>query len=572
MFKYMNNMASYEDAIKDFSWDLVEKELGYRDGNVINIAEYCTDRNCRMGKGGKKALIWQSEDGKVKTYTFNELRMLSNSVSLYLKSLGINPGDRISMFLDKVPELFIGFLGILKLGAVAVPLDSSFGSESLFTRLNDAKTRVIITQKKHLPKVRSILKDMDFLEHIIVVDEHHAENLKEREFMCNIETCEPINECHVYPSKAYTPSVMLYTAGTSGKPKGVQHVHYSIISQYISAKFVLDLKEDDVVWCTVSPDGVTGSSSGIIGPWANGNTICVLNAPFTPDNWYSFIEKHKVSVWYTVPTFIRSLMKEGEEKENKYNLSSLRVLASIGEPLNPEEVEWSEKVFGTAFHDTFLQTETGSVMIGNYPCMKIKPGSMGKPFPGMEIVILDPKTNTPVKNRCVVGKIGIRPGWPSMFRGYLNQEEAYKRKFDNGWYICNDRASIDEDGYFWFVGRDDDVINTSGYLLGPGEIEAAIQRHPAVAESAAIGKPDEMNMEVVKAFIVLKKGFTPSKKIELEIMEFIRKKISALAMPKEIEFIGKLPKTRSGKIIRRVLRALEWQEEIDPESDSETGK
>ncbi len=562
MFKYLNNMLSYEDTVKDFSWSLVEKELGYKEGDNINIGEYCSDRICKNGFAQKKALIWQDHHGNVKEYTFDDIRKLSNAIALYLKNLAVVPGDRVCLFMDKVPELYIGFLGILKLGAIAQPLYSAFGPESLFTRLEDAGTKVIITQKKHLPKVRTILKDMDFMEQIIVVDEHNPENLREREFMFDLDNCKPVDEFEIYPSKAYTPSVLHYTSGTTGKPKGAQHVHYSVISQYITAKYGLDLKEDDIYWCTADPGWVTGTSYGIIGPWANGTTQCVTDSGFTADNWYSFIEKQKISVWYSAPTAIRALMKEGEEVVKKHDLSSLRYLASIGEPLNAEAVIWSDKVFGMPFHDTFWQTETGSMVVSNFPCMKVKPGSMGRPFPGMEVTVVDLKTHLPLNQKGVVGIIAVKPGWPAMFRGYWKNLENYNKKFVNGWYLCGDRASIDEDGYYWFVGRDDDVINTAGHLVGPFEIESALLEHPAVAESAAIGKPDAINMEVVKAFIALKPGIEQNKMLELEIMNFIRKKLSPLAMPQEIEFVDSLPKTRSGKIMRRVLRAKEWGEEI----------
>jgi acetyl-CoA synthetase len=562
MFKFMHNMNSYKETVKDFSWQAAEEELGYKEGDIINIGEYCSDRICRLGMADKKALIWQDHKGNVKTFTFDDIRVLSNSMAFYLRSIGVVEGDRVCLFMDKVPELYIGFLGILKLGAIVQPLYSAFGPESLFTRLDDAKAKVIITQKKHLPKIRSILKDMDYLERIVIVDESDSNKLKDREFIFDMDSCERIEEFRVFPSKAETPSVLHYTSGTTGKPKGAMHVHYSVISQYISAKYSLDLREHDVYWCTADPGWVTGTSYGIIGPWSNGITQCVLDSGFTADNWYSLIEKHNISVWYTAPTAIRALMKEREEIIKKHDLSSLRYLASVGEPLNAEAVIWSEKVFNIPFHDTFWQTESGSMIVSNFPCMEVKPGSMGMPFPGMEVTVVDIKSHIPLSRRGVVGIIAVKPGWPAMFRAYWNNEEAYRKKFENGWYLCGDRASIDEDGYFWFVGRDDDVINTAGHLVGPFEIESALLEHPAVAESAAIGKPDPINMEVVKAFIALKPGFTGGKMVELEIMNFIRKKLSPLAMPQEIEFVDKLPKTRSGKIMRRVLRAQEWGEEI----------
>ena len=558
----MTNMRSYEEEQKEFNWGISEKELGYQPGHDINIGAYCSDRICAQGKGEKLALIWEGHAGEVKKYSFDDMRLLTNTIAQYLKNLGLQPGERICLFMDKIPELYFGFLAILKMGGIAQPLFSAFGAESLLTRLADAGTAAIITQKKHVAKVRVLLKDLPTLRNIIVVDDDERKPLREKEIALHMEKEARIENFPVFAAKAETPSVLHYTSGTTGKPKGAQHVHYSLISQYITAKYVLDLKDGDIYWCTADPGWVTGTSYGIIGPWANAVTQCVLDAGFKAESWYRFIEKHKVTVWYSAPTAIRSLMKEGDEIVKKFDLSSLRHLCSVGEPLNAEAVLWSKKVFGLFFHDTFWQTETGSMVISNYPTMKIKPGSMGKPFPGITATVVDLKTHEPIQKAGVVGLIAIKPGWPSMFRTYWNNEEIYKSKFKNGWYICGDRASIDEEGYFWFVGRDDDVINTAGHLVGPFEIESALLEHEAVAESAVVGKPDPVNMEVVKAFIALKPGFQASKELELEIMNFVRKKLSALAMPQEIEFIPGLPKTRSGKIMRRVLRAQEWGEEI----------
>ncbi|MBS4034501.1 MAG: acetate--CoA ligase [Ignavibacterium sp.] len=562
MLKYQPNMKSYEEEYKNFSWQIACNELEYKDGSIINIGEYCTDRICRMGKASKLALIWEGFNGEEKKYTFDDMRVLTNTIAAFLQKVGINPGDRVCLFMDKVPELYFGFLGILKMGGIAQPLFSAFGSESLLTRLEDAGTAAIFTQKKHLPKVRNIVEQLPSLKHIIVVDDDGSKPLREKEIAFHMDKAERVNEFKVYPSKAETPSVLHYTSGTTGQPKGAQHVHYSLISQYITAKYVLDIKDEDIYWCTADPGWVTGTSYGIIGAWSNAATQCVLDAGFKAETWYKFIEKHKITVWYSAPTAIRALMKEGTEVVNKHNLSSLRHLTSVGEPLNAEAVIWSKEAFGLPFHDTYWQTETGSIVLSNYPGMKIKPGSMGKPFPGITATVVDLKTHLPIEKKGIVGMIALKPGWPAMFRTYWNNKETYDKKFQNGWYLCGDRASIDEDGYFWFVGRDDDVINTAGHLVGPFEIESALLEHPAVAESAVVGKPDPMNMEVVKAFIALKPGNEKTKMLELEIMNFVRKKLSALAMPQEIEFVDSLPKTRSGKIMRRVLRAKEWGEEI----------
>ncbi len=562
-------MGSYEQTYQSFNWGIAEQELEYAPGKLINIGEYCSDRICRMGKADKPALIWESHTGEIKRYTFNDTRRHSNAIAKFLLDQGLKPGERICLFMDKVPELYIGFLGVLKMGGIVQPLFSAFGPESLQTRLEDAQTAAIITQKKHLAKVRKIKPELPSLRLVIIVDEDGGKSLAAGEIALHMDTMGGLDKFDIYPTKAETPSVLHYTSGTTGKPKGAQHVHYSLISQYITTKYVLDLQDNDIYWCTADPGWVTGTSYGIIGSWANGATQCVLDAGFSADNWYAFIQKHRITVWYSAPTAIRSLMKEGDDIVKNYDLSSLRHLASVGEPLNAEAVIWSQRVFGLAFHDTYWQTETGSMVITNFPGMKIKPGSMGRPFPGITATVLDMKTHEPITRSGIVGLIALKPGWPAMIRGYWNNEETYKKKFTNGWYICGDRASIDDEGYYWFVGRDDDVINTAGHLVGPFEIESALLEHEAVAESAVVGKPDPVNMEVVKAFVTLKPGFTQSKDLELQIMNFVRKKLSALAMPQEIEFAPSLPKTRSGKIMRRLLRAKEWGQEIGDTSTLE---
>jgi len=557
----MSNIGNYEERYKTFDWSQAKEHLGYSEGDFLNIGYYCSDRICEQGKADKLALIWEGPDGTLKRYTFADIRVLSNTYAKFLKDLGVEKGDRVCIFMDRIPDLYISLLGILKLGAVAQPLFSAFGPESLITRLANAETKVVLTTRKHVSKVRKIKADLPALKHIVIV-EGEPKKMGEGEMLFNLEAAEKVEEFTSFAADLETPSLLHYTSGTTGQPKGALHVHSAIFAQAITTRWALDLQDDDIYWCTADPGWVTGTSYGIIGPWSLGITQVVLDAGFIPDRWYKFIQDHKVTVWYSAPTAIRMLMKQGEEIVKKYNLSSLRYLASVGEPLNAEAVHWSRQAYGLPFYDTFWQTETGSIVISNYPGMEIKPGSMGKPFPGITATVLDLKTHEPVAEPGKVGLIALKPGWPSMFRQYWRNEEIYKSKFDKGWYICGDRASVDLDGYFWFVGRDDDVINTGGHLVGPFEIESALLEHPAVAESAAVGKPDEVNMEVVKAFVALKPGFEPSDDLELSIMNFIRKRLSPLAMPQEIEFVSSLPKTRSGKIMRRVLRAKEWGEEV----------
>ncbi len=565
----MSNIGSYEERLNNFDWSIAEQELNYKPGDIINIGWYCSDRICEQGKGDKLALLWENSQGQQQRFSFDDLRRASNTMGAFLRELGVQAGDRVCLFLDRLPELYIGFLGILKIGAIAQPLFSAFGDESLYIRLENAGTCAIFTQRKHLAKVRKIRDKLPELKHIIVVDHDGQRPLQEREVAFTLADRWPVDQFEIYPSTAETSSVLHYTSGTTGQPKGVQHVHYSLISQYLTAKWVLDLQDTDIYWCTADPGWVTGTSYGIIGPWSLGITQCVLDAGFSAEAWYQFIEKYRVTVWYTAPTAIRSLMKAGDDLVKKYDLSSLRHLVSVGEPLNAEAVIWSEKVFGRPFHDSYWQTETGSIMISNYPGMKVKPGSMGRPFPGITATVLDPKSYQPYPSPGKIGLIAFKPGWPAMMRTYWKNELTYQKKFMNGWYLSGDRASIDGDDYFWFIGRDDDVINTAGHLVSPFEVESALLEHQAVAESAVVSKPDPINMEVVKAFVTLKPGYRPSSDLELDIMNFIRKKLSPLAMPQEIEFIDSLPKTRSGKIMRRLLKAREWGEEVGDTSTLE---
>ncbi len=543
-------------------WDDALADLNLTQDGPINIGYLCTDRNVERGLGDKTALIHQGHGGALGKFSFIDLKELSGGWAAFLEDRGVGSLDRVCLFLDRVPELYIGFLGILKLGAVVQPLFSAFGDESLISRMEDSGAVAIITQRKHLGKVRKVRDRLPELTMVVVIDQTDAHKpLRDGEVAFDMETGRNADFIPA-ATGAESPSVLHYTSGTTGKPKGALHVHESVLAQYLTTRDVLDLKPEDVYWCTADPGWVTGTSYGIIGPWTLGATQFVLDAGFSSAAWYQAMSDHKVSVWYTAPTAIRMLMKDGAELVKEYDLSALRHMCSVGEPLNAEGVLWGREAFGLDFHDTFWQTETGAMMITNMPGMTVKPGSMGKPFPAVEAAVVDADTGIRIDEPNTVGMIAVKPPWPSMMRTYWNNSATYYGKFLNGWYICGDRASIDNDGYFWFSGRDDDVINTGGHLVGPFEIESALLEHEAVAESAAIGKPDPVNMEVVKAFVALKPGFEPDDDMELSIMNFIRKKLSPLAMPQEIEFMEKLPKTRSGKIVRRMLKAKERGEEI----------
>ena len=554
------NIGDHEIRRRDFCWDQARDELGLPADGPFNIGWLCTDRICEQGKGDKTALIWEAVDGTAKRFTYNDMRVYSNAYARFLTGLGLKAGDRVAVFLERVPELYFAFLGGLKAGLIMQPLFSAFGEEALEKRITNAETAAILVNRKLAFRMRKIRGICPSLKHVIISEPGDLE-MQEGEVEFDLSVAEPVEEFDSYPADEETPSILHYTSGTTGMPKGALHVHGSLPAQALTTRWVLDLKEDDVYWCTADPGWVTGTSYGIIGPWVLGATQVVLECGFIINRWYKAIQDYKVTVWYSAPTAIRLMMKEGEAKVKEFDLSSLRHLCSVGEPLNPEAVVWSEELFGLPFLDTWWQTETGCIQVTNVPGMEVRPGSMGKPFPGVTAAVLTHEF-VPIDEPDQQGLLALKPPWPSMFRTYWRNEGAYESKFKNGWYITGDRARIDKDGFYWFMGRDDDVINTGGHLVGPFEIESALLEHEAVAEGAAIGKPDPVNMEVVKAFVSLKPGFEANRKLEMSIMNFIRKRLSPLAMPQEIEFRDKLPKTRSGKIMRRLLRAEELGEDL----------
>lgn len=554
---FVPNLKDYKKTRETFSWDSIRKEIDWFGNDCLNMAYESIDRHTNTHRCDKTALYWEGKDGEEEKYTFSDLKNLSNKFANVLNNLGVKKGDRVFIFLDRIPELYISVFGILKIGAIVGPLFSAFGAEAVKDRLQDSGANVLIVSAKLKKVIDRIRGDLHELEHLIIVNKFNkeCEALGKGEISYESEMDKASGKFDIVKTNSEDLSIMHYTSGTTGKPKGAAHAHRAIIGQYATAKYVLDLQEDDIYWCTADPGWVTGTSYGMFGPWSNGISQVVYEGGFSAGKWYSIIEKYKVSVWYSAPTAIRMLMKAGDALVKKHDLCSLRHICSVGEPLNPEAVIWSNNVFGIPFHDTWWQTETGCILITNYPVMDVKPGSMGRPFPGIEAAILNEEWNEVETGE--EGHLAIKPGWPSMFKTYWKNEKLYNSKFRNGWYITGDRAKKDEDGYFIFIGRADDVIITSGHLVGPFEVESVLIEHPAVAEAAAIGKPDKIATEVVKVFVSLKDGFKHSEELNAEIKQFARKKLSAYSRPREIEFVDSLPKTRSGKIMRRLLKARE---------------
>ncbi len=560
------NLRDYEKARKELNWKDISKELDWLGIGKINIAYEAVDRHVKTFRKNKLAYVWEGKDGSVEEYTFHKLSLESNKFANVLKNLGVIKGDRVFIFLERIPELYTSVLGSLKIGAIIGPLFSAFGPDAVKDRLLDSQAKILITSPQLKERITDILGDLPDLKHIILVNRGGSKvNPSGKEVIYEDEMRKASTEFKIEATDKEDYSIMHYTSGTTGKPKGVVHAHEAVVGHYGTSKYVLDLHENDIYWCTADPGWVTGTSYGMFGPWSNGVTQIIYEGGFNAKKWYSIIERYKVTVWYTAPTAIRMLMKFGEELPGKFDLSSLRYACSVGEPLNPEAVVWGLKALGIPFHDNWWQTETGCQLIANYPIQDIRPGSMGRPFPDVYPAIIDDNGRElkPGKE----GHLAVKPGWPSMFRTYWKKKDLYESRFKDGWYITGDKAKMDEDGYFWFVGRADDVINTAGHLVGPFEVESSLIEHHAVAEAGVIGKPDPIVMEIIKAFVSLKDGYTPSDELKHDIQKFVKKRLSSAAYPREIEFVPSLPKTRSGKIMRRLLKARELGL---PEGDTST--
>ncbi|MBU7319895.1 acetate--CoA ligase [Paenibacillus oleatilyticus] len=545
------NMKNYEEERAQFQWADIEKAFTWSQTGKVNVAYEAIDRHADSQRGDKIALYY-SDDRRDEKYTFKEMKAQSNRFGNILRKLGVGKGDRVFIFMPRSPELYFALFGTIKVGAVVGPLFEAFMETAVKDRLEDSEAVAIITTPSQLSRVP--VQDLPHLKHVILVGEDLS--LSEGQVDYYKEMATASEELEIEWVDREDGLIIHYTSGSTGKPKGVFHVHNAMLQHYYTGRVVLDLQEQDIYWCTADPGWVTGTSYGIFAPWLNGATNVIRGGRFSPQNWYGTIEKYKVTVWYSAPTAFRMLMGAGDDTVKQFDLSSLRHVLSVGEPLNPEVVRWGLKVYDQRIHDTWWMTETGGHLICNYPSMAIRPGSMGKPIPGVEAAIIDDAGNVLPPFR--MGNLAIKTPWPSMMRKIWNNPAKYEEYFRiPGWYISGDSAYMDEDGYFWFQGRVDDVINTAGERVGPFEVESKLVEHPAVAEAGVIGKPDPMRGEIIKAFIALREGYAPSEELKTDISKFVKEGLSAHAAPREIEFKDKLPKTRSGKIMRRVLKAWE---------------
>jgi acetyl-CoA synthetase len=553
------NLQNYNTFYNTFQWENERKLLsGLPENKGINIAYEAIERHANNHLKNTVALRWKRKDNSIQDFTYSDLHKLTSKFANVLEKIGVQKGERVFSFTGRIPELYITALGTLKKTAVYCPLFSVFGPEPVWQRLNKGDAKVLVTtQSQFEKKIKLLLDKLPALQYILItdIDEHLSDRILSFSKLMN-----EADDTFIIPeTNGDDPALLHFTSGTTGMPKGAVHVHHAVLTHYMTGKYVLDFHEGDVYWCTADPGWVTGTSYGIISPFVNGVTNIIDEEEFDAVRWYTILQDQKVNIWYTAPTAIRRLMRIEIKPLEKYNLGSLRLILSVGEPLNPEAVIWVQNTFGVPVLDNWWQTETGGIMMANFRSMKVKPGSMGKPLPGVIAAIAEEGAdgltiiNEPEKS----GHLVLNKNFPSLFRTYLHEEERYKKCFRGDWYMSGDLAKKDADGYFWFIGRADDIIKTSGHMVGPFEVESVLMEHPAVAEAAVIGKPDPAIGELVKAFIVLKKGFSPDEETKMDITGFARKKMGPAIAPKEISFIENLPKTKSGKILRRLLKARE---------------
>jgi len=557
------------------AWTRARAEMDGLPGNRgLNIAHEAVDRHAAGAGGDRIAFRFLSKDGTRQEVSFRQLAEETNRFASALGELGVEPEDRIFLLAGRIPELYVAALGSLKARCVVCPLFSAFGPEPIRARMELGAARVLVTTPAlYRRKVKALREELPELEHVLLAGS--AEDAAEagagadgvRSLTTLMAEADPFFQ--IPDTDPEDPALLHFTSGTTGAPKGALHVHGAVVAHHATGRIALDLRPDDVFWCTADPGWVTGTSYGIISPLTNGVTSVVDEREFDAERWYRTLEKEEVTVWYTAPTAIRMLMKAGRELPGKFDLHRLRFIASVGEPLNPEAVIWGREVLGLPIHDNWWQSETGGIMIANVAGREIRPGSMGHPLPGVEAAVGRQKNGELelIREPNVEGELLLRKGWPSMFRTYLNQEGRYRSCFSGDWYLTGDLVRRDEDGYFWFVGRADDVIKSAGHLIGPFEVESALMEHPAVAEAAVIGKPDPVVGEIVKAFIALHPGHEASEDLRLEILGHARKRLGSVAAPKEIAILDDLPKTKSGKTLRRLLKARELG---TPEGDLST--
>ena len=555
-------MPDHAAACLAFDWKTSASELLSGGGAAVaNIAHLAVDRHATGPRADHVAIRWRSKTNESRAISYRELAQQTARFANALGAIGVEAGDAVFSLLGRVPELYVTAIGALKRRAVFCPMFSVFGPGPIQERMVRGRGVALVTTarlyERRIEGIRSALPD---LRHVLLIDVPDDALCPRgtRSLPALLASASPSFE--IPATSPEDPALLHFTSGTTGTPKGALHVHRAALAHYVTGAYALDMHPEDVYWCTSDPGWVTGTSYGIVAPLLHGLTQIVDEGEFDAERWYRTLQDERVTIWYTAPTALRRLMRAGEELPKKFDLGALRFVASVGEPLNPEVVVWGERALGIAIHDNWWQTETGGIMIANYASMDIRPGSMGKPLPGIETALVRRRGDDEleiVETPDTEGELAIRRGWPSMFRAYLGAPDRYAQCFRGDFYLSGDLMTRDADGYYWFVGRADDVIKSAGHLVGPFEVENALMEHPAVAEVGVVGMPDPIAGEFVKAFVCLHRDRIPDEALRRDLLAHARSRLGPAVAPREIEFVADLPRTRSGKLMRRLLKARE---------------
>ena len=544
------NLTDYQTVKDNFSWESWHKEFSFSKSGKVNYAYEVTDFQVQKGNGDKPAIVSQKADGQVHSVTFKELAEKTNILASALKQKGLKPGERFGLYANKSLDYAIVLLAAIKCGAIAVPVFAAFGRDAIADRLSDCGASWLYVTNDLL---KNVAFDASTSTKNILTDYAQAIEGLQVNLISDCLNTQPSGDV-IYFGDLETPFIIHYTSGSTAKPKGILLVNRAMIGHMVTALYVLDLHPEDKFWNTGDPGWVTGMVYNFFAPLLLGVAAHIYEGPFHPKAWVDFMAKMKISVWYSTPTAFR-LLRYYAAPLNKTEVPSLRHIVSAGEPLNPSLIDWTEINLGIPIHDSWYMTENGHQLINNYRCLAMKKGSMGKPLPGITAAIIDEQAKElPIGE---IGRLAVKTPWPGLMKTVWGNEERFKAYFQDGWYISGDTAYKDEEGYFWFQGREDDMIKSAAERISPFEIESVLVSHPQVAEAGVIGKPDAIFGQIIKAFILLKPGVSSSPALKSELTAFVREKLAAHEVPREIEFVDKLPKTKSGKIMRRVLRAKE---------------
>lgn len=551
-FNQNANLENYQETCRTFRWEDVKEEFTWARTGKVNIGYEAIDRHTEDREQGQRYCLTFEGGNRKEKITYDQMKELSNKFANVLRKLGTRKGDRVFLFLPRCPEYYISMVGCAKVGAVFGPLFEALMQVALAERLGGSGATILVTTPRLLNRVP--LRDLPDLNHIILV-EAGGVMLKANEVSWEDEMALAPAQCDIEWLGLEDPLYLIYTYSPAGQPKGVVHVHNDMIGHLLTARWVLDLRSGDILWTTADPGWITGTVYGAFAPWLCGIETFVRSGTFNIHGWCRSIESNRITVLYAAPTVYRRFIAGEEEILKNHDLSSLRHLLSVGEPLPSEVVYWARRVFKVPVHDTWWMTETGMIVIANYPSLPIKPGSIGKPFPGIRAAVIDPQGEE--LPPLTLGELAIQSGWPAMMRQIWRDDESHQEYFRDSWFVSGDTAYMDEDGYFYYQGRDDDLLKIAGVVVGPSEIEDILRRHPSVMDAGIIGKPDPLKGNSIKAFISLKPGIAESDELKQHIVEFVKKHFSPRIAPREIEFRPGIPRSKEGLVIRRVLKAWE---------------